>query len=102
MFGILRPSGTFMAFLSHSDGFIRCRDTLGGVVPPPAGGTILSSARAFLWCRKKTALQAVCPGESEQADQGPFSPNTGWANPQGRLTSQGLTFLIDKILITHL
>lgn len=64
-------------FFPNANGFIRCRDTLGGVVPPPAGSAILSSAQAFLWCRKETAIQAVCPGESEQADQGPFSPSTG-------------------------
>ena len=33
MFGILWPSGTFMAFLSYTDGFIRLRDTLAGIPP---------------------------------------------------------------------
>lgn len=98
MFGILWPARTFMASLSYADGFIRCRDTLGSVVPlsllaapSPALHELLFGAERRL-CYPGSLSRRV-----EQADQGPFSLSTSWATPQGQLTSQGLTFLIGNI-----
>lgn len=84
MFGILWPSGNFMAFLSYAIGFIRCRDTLGGVVPLPLLAAQSSALHKLLFGAERRLLSRRSVQGSWSRQTRPFSPSTGWATPQGQ------------------